>query len=61
MDEEEELKMNFVLRKFIYILENNRRAFDAFINAREDDLEVMKYFKIRRNFLQKDKESFTLM
>ena len=61
MDEEEELKMNFVLRKFIYILENNRRAFDAFISAREDDLEVMKYFKIRRNFLQKDKESFTLM
>lgn len=61
IDEEEELKMNSVLRKFLYILENNRRAFDAFVSAREDDLEVMKYFKIRRNFLKKDKESFEFM
>lgn len=55
IDEEEELKMNSILRKFLYILENNRRAFDAFVSAREEDLEVMKYFKIRRNFLEKDK------
>ena len=61
LDEENELKMNEILRKFIYVLENNRRAFDAFVNARQEDLEVMKYFKIRRNFLEKDKESFNFM
>ena len=61
LEEEDELKMNSVLRKFLYILENNRRAFDAFVSAREEDLEVMKFFKIRRNFLEKDKLSFELM